>query len=78
MQAQILHTLDAIATMYANAHKKKGARPMKVPPLNQPEYVEKAKKQTREQKREEAKMDQVDLAEIFEKRNSNVNRLEKK
>ena len=77
IQSQILHAVDTIATMYANAHKKKGAATIKTPPLPQPDYVEKAKKQAKRAKREESKLDQIDLAEIFEKRNNKVNKLEK-
>lgn len=76
IQSQILHTMDTIAVMYANSHRKKGAQPLKVPPQTQPDYVEKAKKGAKEEKRERLKEDQADLAKIFEKHNSNVNKLE--
>ena len=76
VQTQILHSIDALATMYANSHRKKGSVPLKTPPLIQPDYVEKAKKEAKNKKREDLKMDQVDLAGIFEKRNSKVKKIE--
>ena len=78
MQSQILHTLDTIVTMYANAHRKKGRAPMKNPPQVQPDYVEEAKKNAKKQKKENLLIDQADLAEIFEKRNNQVKKLETK
>lgn len=78
MQSQILHTLDSIATMYANSHRKKGTKALKAPVQAQPDYVEKAKKEAKNKKKEENELDQLDLTEIFEKRNNKVNKLEAK
>ena len=77
VQSQILHTLDTLVTMYANAHRKKGHAPIKTPPQAQPDYVEQAKKDAKRQKKEDSQLDQADLAEIFEKRNNQTNRLDK-
>lgn len=76
VQSQILHTLDSIATMYGNTHRKKGTPPLKTPPQAQPDYVKEAKKGAKEQKREESMIDQADLMEIFEKRNNEVKKME--
>lgn len=78
IQSQILHTLDTMVTMYSNAHRKKGHAPIKTPPQVQPDYVEQAKKDAKKQKKEDLQVDQADLAEIFEKRNNQVNKLEAK
>ncbi len=78
MLSQILHSLDTMITIYSNAHRKKGHAPIKVPPQFQPDYVELAKKNSKKKKREESLVDQADLAEIFEKRNNQVNKLEVK
>lgn len=76
MQSQILHALDMLAAMYANSHRKKGAKPIKPPELVQPDYVIKAKKQAKEDKKVDNQEDQKDLADIFEKRNNKVKRIE--
>ncbi len=76
VQAQILHSIDTLATMYANSHRKKGAVALKAPPLIQPDYVEKAKKEAKGKKKEDLKEAQADLAEIFRKRNNNVKKIE--
>lgn len=76
VQSQILHMLDVLAVMYVNSHKKKGSAPLKAPPLSQPQYVLDAKKQLKEQKREESKYDSMDLARIFEERNNQATKLE--
>lgn len=72
MQAQILYAIDSFAVLYANAHRKKGTQKAKPPKLMQPDYAENAKKEIKKQKREKAKSEQAELAEIFAKRNSNV------
>ena len=72
MQSQILMSIDSLAVLYANANRKKGAAKAKPPKQMQPDYVEKAKKEAKKQKREEAKLEQADLAEIFEKRNNQI------
>lgn len=76
VQVQILHSIDVLSAMYANANRKKGAKPIKPPKLVQPEYVEKAKKQAKEDKKAINQDDQKDLSDIFEKRNSKVKKLE--
>ena len=70
MQSQILHSIDSLAVLYANANRKKGSTKLKPPKQMQPDYVEKAKKEAKKQKREEARQEQANLAEIFEKRNN--------
>lgn len=72
MQAQILHAIDSLAVLYMNSNRKKGAPKIKPSELMQPDYVEKAKKEAKKRKREDAKIMQTDLAEIFEKRNSQI------
>lgn len=76
IQTQILHTLDSIVVMYANVHRKKGTRPHEVPPLAQPDYVEKAKKKMKANKVESSKSNQIELAKIFEKRNNKAKKME--
>lgn len=76
VQVQILHSIDVLSAMYANSHRKKGAKPLKPPELIQPEYVAKAKKQAKEDKKATNQDDQKDLSDIFEKRNSKVKKLE--
>lgn len=76
MQSQILHSLDSIAIMYANTHRKKGTAALKTPPQAQPDYVIEAKKGAKEQKKEESAQAQQDLAELFEKRNNKVKNIE--
>lgn len=78
MQSQILHALDTMVTVYCNAHRRKGQSPIKAPKQVQPDYVEQAKKDAKKQKKEDLQLDQQDLAEIFEKRNNQVNKLEAK
>ena len=76
VQSQILRSLDTMVTMYSNTHRKKGQPPAKIPPQVQPDYVEKAKKDAKRQKREDQQLDQQDLAAIFEKRNNQIKKLE--
>lgn len=78
MQSQILHSLDALTVLYINSHRKKGSSALKTPPQVQPDYVEKAKKMAKEEKRENSKQVQSDLAELFEKRNNKVKSIEEK
>lgn len=73
MQAQILYAIDSLAVLYVNANRKKGSARHKPPILMQPDYVEKAKKEAKEQKREDAKIEQAELAEIFARKNNRVN-----
>lgn len=76
MQSQILRSIDTFATMFANSNRRKGKAPMKAPKQTQPDYVEKAKKDMVKQKTEENKEEQRSLAEIFEKRNSEIKQIE--
>lgn len=70
IQAQILRTVDTIATQYANAHRKKGQKVLEPPELVQPDYVAKAKKDAKQQKRDDQAAALVELKEFFEKRNN--------
>ena len=76
MQSQILHTLDTLVIQYANAHRKKGSPAIKIPPQIQPDYVSQAKKEVKKNKRDDNREKQKDLAEIFEKRNQKVKKIE--
>lgn len=77
VQSRILQMLDLISCHLVNMHRKKGTKAIKAGEQFQPDYVKDAKKQIKSDKREEAKQDQQDLAEIFEKRNNKVNKLER-
>ena len=70
--------LDVISCQLSNMFKKKGVKPRKPQEQFQPDYVRDAKKDAKKQKKEISLEEQKDLAEIFEKRNSNVKSLEEK
>ena len=74
MQSQILAAIDSFAVSYANAHRKKGSKRIKVPEQMMPEYVRAAKKEAKNGKKitEEEKQN---LAAFFEARNSQVKKL---
>lgn len=76
IQSQILQAIDMLMVMYANANRKKGSRKIQPPELMQPDYIKKAKKNTKEQTKEDMKVKQKDLAEIFTKRNNQVKSIE--
>ena len=76
IQTQILHILDVLAVQYANAHRKKGSKALKIPELIQPDYVKKAKQEQKENKKDDNKIIQKDLAEMFAKRNNKVKKIE--
>jgi len=76
IQSQILQAIDMFMVMYANANRKKGSKKIQPPELMQPDYVKKAKKNTKEQTKEDMKAKQKDLAEIFTKRNNQVKSIE--
>ena len=77
-QSRILMMLDVISCQLSNMFKKKGVKPRKPQEQFQPDYVRDAKKDAKKQKKEISLEEQKDLAEIFEKRNSNVKSLEEK
>lgn len=77
-QSRILMMLDVISCQLTNIFKKKNAKPRKPAEQFQPDYVKEAKKEAGKQRKEDLKQDQQDLAEIFEKRNSNVKQIEEK
>ena len=70
MQAQILRAVDTIATLYANTHRKKGQKALESPELVQPDYVARAKKDAKRQKRDDQAATLGELKAFFEKRNN--------
>lgn len=76
VQSRILQMLDIISCHLANMHRKKGTKAIKPSEQFQPDYVKDAKKMAKESKRETAKIEQEDLAAIFEARNKDVKKLE--
>ena len=68
--------LDVISCQLSNIFKKKGAKPRKPAEQFQPDYVKEAKKDATNQKKVINEDSSKELAEIFEKRNSKVNKLE--
>lgn len=68
--------LDVISCQISNIFKKKGAKPRKPAEQFQPDYVKEAKKDATNQKKVINEDSSKELAEIFEKRNSKVNKLE--
>lgn len=70
--------LDVISCQISNIFKKKGAKPRKPAEQFQPDYVKEAKKDATNQKKVINEDSSKELAEIFEKRNSKVNKLEGK
>ena len=78
VQSRILQMLDLISCHLVNMHRKKGTKALKVGDQFQPEYVSEAKKDAKKHKKESAIEDQEELANIFEKRNKNVKKLEDK
>ena len=75
-RSRILMELDIISCQLSNIFKKKGAKPRKPAEQFQPDYVKDAKKGATEDKKVSNEESKRELAEIFEKRNSNVNKLE--
>ena len=78
VQSRILQMLDLISCHIVNTHRKKGAKPVKVGEQFQPDYVKDAKNSARKQRKDQAEIDKQDLAEIFEKRNNKVKKLEER
>ena len=78
VQSRILQMLDLISCHLVNMHRKKGTKALKVSDQFQPDYVKKAKKDIKKQKKETAATNQEELASIFEKRNSEVKELEER
>lgn len=78
VQSQILRMLDLISCHIVNMNRKKGTKPLKVSDQFQPDYVKEAKEDVKKKKRVESAVQQEELAEIFEKRNKNVKKLEEK
>lgn len=76
VQSRILQMLDIISCHLVNMHRKKGTKAIKPSEQFQPDYVKDAKKMAKESKRETAKIEQEDLAAIFEARNKDVKKLE--
>lgn len=77
-RSRILMELDVISCQISNIFKKKGAKPRKPAEQFQPDYVKEAKKDATNQKKVINEDSSKELAEIFEKRNSKVNKLEGK
>lgn len=77
VQSRILQMLDLISCHLYNMHRKKGTKPLKVGEQFQPDYVKDAKKDLKNDKKEKAKDDGIELAKIFEARNNKVNKLER-
>ena len=75
-RSRILMELDVISCQLSNIFKKKGAKPRKPAEQFQPDYVKEAKKDATNQKKVINEDSSKELAEIFEKRNSKVNKLE--
>ena len=78
VQSRILQMLDLISCHLVNMNRKKGTKALKVSDQFQPDYVKKAKKDIKKQKKETAATNQEELASIFEKRNSEVKELEER
>ena len=77
VQAQILHGIDVLTTMFANSHRKKGTAPLKAPKLAQPKYVEDAKKELAD-KPKVTEEEKEDIIAFFKERNNQVNDIEEK
>lgn len=76
VQSRILQILEIISCNIINMHRKKGKKPLKPGEQFQPDYVKKAKADTKNEAKRAAKEEQKDLSELFEKRNNKVNKLE--
>ena len=75
IQSQILRSIDAIATIYANTHRKKGTSAIKAPDQVQPDYVVKAKKDAKIKRKKSSRLAQESLARLFEDRNKNTKQI---
>lgn len=75
IQSQILRSIDAIATIYANVHRKKGTPAIKPPDQVQPDYVVKAKKDAKVKKKKDNQLAQESLIKEFESRNKNTKQI---
>ena len=78
VQSRILMELDIISCQFYNAFKGKNKKPRKPEEQFQPDYVKEAKKEMKSTKKVMNKDSQRELAEIFEKRNNQVKKLEEK
>lgn len=72
VQSRILQMLDLISCHLVNMHRKKGTKALKVSDQFEPDYVSKAKKELKKQKKEQMADSNARLAELFEKRNNQV------
>ena len=75
-QSRILMMLDVISCQLSNMFKKKGVKPRKPDEQFQPDYVKDAKKQVKNLNKELNKEEQIELAELFERKNNNVKKLD--
>ena len=76
MQTHILHSIDTLGVMFANANRKKGTKRAKVPPPLRPDYVTKGTKSLNQKKREDNKAKSEELARFFEKREAQMKKIE--
>lgn len=76
VQSRILLVLESIHCSMINMHRKKGTKPLKPGEQFQPDYVKKAKNDTKKEAKKVAKEEQEDLSALFEKKNNKVNKLE--
>lgn len=76
VQSRILQMLEIIFCSVANMHRKKGTKPLRPGEQFQPDYVKNAKKSTKKEAKEFAREEGEALAEIFEKKNNKVTKLE--
>lgn len=76
VQSRILMQLDVLSCQLSNMFRKKGVKPRKPAEQFQPDYVKEAKKQAKYHKKEEDEDTQKELAEIFEKHNNHIKKLE--
>lgn len=70
--------LDLISCHLVNMRRKKGTKALKVSEQFQPDYVKSAKAELKGKTREKRQEQQRDLAEIFEKRNNKVKKIEER
>lgn len=79
VQSRILAKIDELIVTYANANRKKGARPIELNPQFQPDYVARAKKdyQKREEheKAERQQLEKAQLDAFWQARNPDVKML---
>lgn len=71
-----MYALDVISCQITNMNKKKGQSPRKPSDQFQPDYVAKAKDNVKGKKKL-TKEEMDDLADFFNKRNNNINKLER-